>query len=93
MGLFSSLVTLPLAPVRGAAWVVQQVAEEAERQVNVESQLRRELLQLELDHEAGLIDDTEYQHLSDALLDQIAQSHATDTAQEESSSGTERTHG
>ena len=31
MGLFASLITLPLAPVRGTAWVAQQVAEEARK--------------------------------------------------------------
>ena len=35
VGLFTSLVTLPLAPVRGAAWVVDQVAQEADRQLSV----------------------------------------------------------
>jgi len=60
VGLFTSLITLPLAPVRGTAWVAQQVAEEAERQLYDESNIRRELLQLELDHEAGVIEDEDY---------------------------------
>jgi hypothetical protein len=48
MGLFSAILTAPLAPVRGAAWVAQQVAEEADRQLYDESRIRRDLLQLEL---------------------------------------------
>jgi len=55
MGLFSFLVTLPVAPVRGVVWVAEQVAEEAERELYDESAIRRELLQLELDHEDGLV--------------------------------------
>jgi hypothetical protein len=73
MGIFTGLVTLPLAPVRGAAWVVQQVAEEAERQLYDESSLRRELLQLELDHDAGLLTDETYEEQADELLARLAQ--------------------
>jgi gas vesicle protein GvpG len=74
VGLFTTLITLPLAPVRGTAWVAQQLAEEAERQLYDESNVRRELLQLELDHEAGLIEDDDYMQRSDELLDRLAQS-------------------
>ncbi len=73
MGLFTALVTLPLAPVRGAAWVVQQVAEEAERELYDESRMRRELLQLELDHDAGLVSDDAYQEQADELLALMAE--------------------
>ena len=74
MGLFTTLITLPLAPVRGTAWVAQQVAEEAERQLYDVSNIRRDLLQLELDHEAGLIEDEDYVQRSDELLERLAQS-------------------
>lgn len=73
MGLFTALVTLPLAPVRGAAWVVEQVAEEAERQLYDESRMRRELLQLELDHDAGLLDEETYDAQADQLLARMAE--------------------
>ena len=78
MGLFTSLITLPLAPVRGTAWVAQQIAEEAERQLYDESNIRRELLQLELDHEAGVIEDEDYVQRSDELLERLAQSRKRD---------------
>jgi glycine/D-amino acid oxidase-like deaminating enzyme len=73
VGLFTGLVTLPLAPVRGAAWVVQQVAEEADRQLYDESRMRRELLQLELDHDAGLISEETYREQADQLLARMAE--------------------
>ena len=73
VGLFTSLVTLPLAPVRGAAWVVEQVAEEAERQLYDESRMRRELLQLEIDHDAGLVSDASYKEQVDELLGRMAE--------------------
>jgi hypothetical protein len=78
VGLFTSLITLPLAPVRGTAWVAQQVAEEAERQLYDESNIRRELLQLELDHEAGVIEDEDYVQRSDELLERLARSRKRD---------------
>ena len=72
MGLFTTLVTLPLAPVRGAAWVAEQVAEEADRQMFDETRIRGELLQLELDHEEGRIGDEERAALEDDLLERLA---------------------
>ena len=49
MGFFTGLLTLPLAPVRGVTWVVDQVADEVDRQLYDEGSIRRELLQLELE--------------------------------------------
>lgn len=57
MGLFTGLLTLPLAPVRGVVWIGDKVAEEVDRQLHDENNIRRELLQLELDYEDGLIDE------------------------------------
>jgi hypothetical protein len=59
MGLFTGLLTLPLAPVRGGVWVAKQVADEVDRQLHDEEHIRRELLQLELDYEDGLIGEDE----------------------------------
>lgn len=72
MGLFSALVTLPLAPVRGVAWVTGQVADEVERQMYDPSRLRAELLRLELDHDEGLVGDEEYERRSDELLERLS---------------------
>ena len=71
MGLFSGLATLPLAPVRGAAWVAEQVADEADRQLYDEDQIRREMLQLEIDYDEGKIGDEEREHMEDALLERL----------------------
>ncbi len=72
MGFFSGLVTLPLAPVRGAAWVAEQVADEADRQLYDEDQIRREMMQLELDHDDGKIGEEERAEMEDALLERLA---------------------
>ena len=72
MGLFTGLLTLPIAPVRGVAWVAEQVAEEAERQLYDEDRIRGELMQLELDAEEGKLDEEERQRKEDELFERLA---------------------
>ena len=72
MGLFTGLLTLPLAPVRGVVWIAEQVMEEMERELYDEESIRRELVQLELDVEDGLIDEEERKVREDALLERLA---------------------
>ena len=72
MGLFTGLLTLPLAPVRGVAWVVEQVVEEADRKLYDEQSISGELLQIELDHEDGRITDDEREALESQLLERLA---------------------
>ena len=72
MGLISGLLTLPLAPVRGVAWVSEQVALEAERELNDETRVRRELAQLEMELELGRIDEPQFEELEDQLLERLA---------------------
>ena len=78
MGLFTGLVTLPLAPVRGVVWIAEQVMEEMERELYDEDNIRREMVQLELDFEEGLIDEDERQMREEALLDRLAIGQASD---------------
>lgn len=66
MGLFTGLLTLPLAPVRGTMWVAEQLAVEAERQLREEP--RRRLLVAERQLELGLISAEEYEAIEDAAL-------------------------
>jgi Gas vesicle protein G len=83
MGLFTALATLPLAPVRGVAWVAEQVAEEADRKLYDERSIRREMLQLELDHDDGKIDQIERQRREEELLERLAVSQARRAAEQE----------
>lgn len=76
MGFFTGLITLPLAPVRGVAWVAEKVTEELDRQLYDEDNIRRELLQLELDHEDGLIDDEERRMKEEELMQRLSMSQA-----------------
>ncbi|HEY2436501.1 MAG TPA: gas vesicle protein GvpG [Solirubrobacteraceae bacterium] len=76
MGLFTALLTLPLAPVRGVVWVAEQVTDEVERQLYDEDRIRAELLQLELEFDDGLIDDEERTIREDELLERMAVAQA-----------------
>lgn len=72
MGLFTGLLTLPLAPVRGVVWVAEQVANEADRQLYDEDVIRSELLALELDADEGRITPEEQERKEDELLERLA---------------------
>ena len=73
MGLVTGLLTLPLAPVRGVAWVAEQLAAEAERELYGDPEtLRRELTELQRDRAFGQIDDEEYTEREAALLARLS---------------------
>ncbi|HMC49062.1 MAG TPA: gas vesicle protein GvpG [Solirubrobacterales bacterium] len=72
MGLFKELVLLPLAPVRGTTWVAEQLAEEAERRLYDEDNIKREMLQLEIESDEGLLGGKERAAKEDELLDRLA---------------------
>jgi len=71
MGLISGLVTLPLAPVRGVAWIADKVAEEAERELYDEANVMAQLAALDAAHDAGEIGDERYETYADELLERL----------------------
>ena len=71
MGLITGLLTLPLAPVRGVAWVAEQVADQAEQELYDEGRIMRELAAVELAHDAGEIDDEQLAEQVDGLLERL----------------------
>ena len=83
MGLITGLLTLPLAPVRGVAWIGEQVAEQAAQELDAEARIRRELGQLEMEHELGNLTTEEFEEQEDALLEELQQLHALRLAEEE----------
>jgi Gas vesicle protein G len=74
MGLITGLLTLPLAPARGVAWIAEQVREEAERQMMDPAELHEALADVEARREAGLIDDAEADRLEDELIERLLES-------------------
>lgn len=71
MGLITGLLTLPLAPVRGVAWVAEQVADQAEQELYDEGRIMREIAAVELAHDAGEIDDDRLAEQIDLLLERL----------------------
>ena len=71
MGLITGLLTLPLAPVRGVAWIAEQVRQEAERQWMDPAALHEALIDVQERREAGLIDDDEADRLEDELIERL----------------------
>jgi Gas vesicle protein G len=71
MGLITGLLTLPLAPVRGVAWVTEKVAEEAELELYDENRIMRELAELEAAHERGELSQEKLDASVDLLLERL----------------------
>ncbi|TRV82022.1 gas vesicle protein [Streptomyces sp. 130] len=71
MGLITQLLTLPLAPVRGTAWVLGQVVQAAEEEYYDPEPVRARLAQLEQELNSGLIGPEEFDRREDELLDRL----------------------
>jgi len=68
MGLFTGLLTLPLAPVRGTMWIAERLLEEAERELNDPTLLEQQLLDAEERFERGELTAEEFEDIEDVLL-------------------------
>jgi hypothetical protein len=84
MGLISGLLTLPLAPVRGTAWLAERIQEQAENELYDESAIRSQLAEIESAREAGEIGEEEATLAEDVLLERLIAARAL---------GGQRTHG
>ncbi|NUR75976.1 MAG: gas vesicle protein [Thermoleophilia bacterium] len=71
MGLFTGLLLLPLAPVRGTVWIAEQLAAQAERELDDERTVRRLLLDAEAALERGELSEVEYDRIEDELLERL----------------------
>jgi hypothetical protein len=75
MGLFTALITLPLAPVRGTVWVAEKLQEQAEAELlaSNEAGIQAGLVELERQRQEGTVDEAEIQEAEDALIEQLMQ--------------------
>ena len=78
MGLLTTLLTLPLAPVRGTIWVADQLTAVAESQYYDVDSIYEELRELAARLEAGELSDEEFDRAEDLLLLRLQE--ATDHA-------------
>lgn len=72
-GLLLTLLTLPvLGAPQLVSWLGSKLAEEAARQELDEGSLQGQLLELQMRHELGEIDDEEYARQEKALLERLS---------------------
>ncbi|MGW7286504.1 gas vesicle protein GvpG [Streptomyces sp. NPDC054847] len=69
MGLLTGILLLPLAPVRGVAWLAERVNDAAEHELYDPSVLRARLAALNEALEGGEIDTDEFEREEERLLD------------------------
>jgi hypothetical protein len=68
MGLFTGLITLPLAPVRGVVWLAEQMQGEAERQWTDPATVRQQIEEIDRAYLEGALSEDERDRLQDALV-------------------------
>ncbi|AGB25749.1 Gas vesicle protein G [Mycobacterium sp. JS623] len=71
MGLFTGLLTLPLAPVRGVVWVAEQIQEYAVEQYYDPANIRAELDRVEEARQSGELTEQECAEWEDELLHRL----------------------
>jgi hypothetical protein len=72
MGLLSGVLLLPVTgPVRGFTAILRAIQAEVEAQIPDEGQVQGKLMELEMRHSAGQIDDAEYEAEEARLMEQL----------------------
>jgi hypothetical protein len=71
MGLFSSLLLLPLAPVRGALWIADTLQTVAEEELDDPQRLREALREAEAAHARGELSDEDLAAVEQHVLDRL----------------------
>jgi len=74
VGLISGLLLLPLAPVRGVAWIADVVAEEVDRELAEANSPERALADLEAARATGEIDPDEADAIESELIARLLDS-------------------
>jgi hypothetical protein len=71
VGLITGLLTLPLAPVRGTMWIAERLDEQAQAELNDESDLQQRLLELEQLRASGTVDEEVLVAAEDELVQRL----------------------
>jgi hypothetical protein len=71
MGLFTALLTLPLAPVRGTVWIAEKIQEQAELELHDESTIQQQLAERAAARENGTYDEDEIERAEDMLIERL----------------------
>ncbi len=74
VGILGTIVTAPvLGPLRGVMWLVQTLAEHAEKELYNEDNIRKDLLKLEQQYDLGKITIEEFESAEGELLQRLNQ--------------------
>ena len=76
MGLITGLLTLPLAPVRGTAWIAEKILDQAEEQYYDEGAIQAQLIALEQARAEGTMSEEEAAAAEDELVERLLEGHA-----------------
>lgn len=68
MGLFSGLILLPLAPVRGVVWLGEQLLEQASREAGDPAWIYQQLAEIDQARTAGEISPEEADEAEEVLV-------------------------
>jgi cytochrome c-type biogenesis protein CcmH/NrfG len=71
MGLITGLLTLPLAPVRGTVWIAERLEEQARAELNDDSEIRAQLIELEELRATGTVDEEQLVAAEDELVQRL----------------------
>lgn len=80
MGLFTGLVTLPLAPVRGVMWLAETLTEQAEAQLYDPGRIAAEMQQIADEVAAGEITEDEAAEREEELIRRLNEGRAREQA-------------
>ncbi|TDC41556.1 gas vesicle protein [Actinomadura sp. KC345] len=80
MGLFTGLVTLPLAPVRGVVWLAETLTEQAEAQLYDPGRIAAEMQQIADEAAAGEITEEEAAEREEELIRRLNEGRAREQA-------------
>jgi hypothetical protein len=71
VGLITGLLTLPLAPVRGTVWIAERLEEQALAELNDDSEIRAQLIELEELRATGTVDEEQLVAAEDELVERL----------------------
>lgn len=80
MGLLSTILTLPLAPVRGVIWLGEVIQDQVEQQLHDPAALRAELEEIDRAAQAGQLSEEEQKQAQQSVLDRMTGSASGLTA-------------
>ncbi len=72
MGLLSDILLFPISgPVKGIRWSLSHVQRVVEKELTDDEPIKQELLELQLLHEMGDVDDAEYVEREKVIMDRL----------------------